>query len=116
MSLMAGINAIAITIIATIGTSPAAIVEVTSEARIAMTNAMIDATRVMMQNTFTADSCTSAPSGPLIICGVMNRPAIPISAINAIDAALHERARRPRSQEETYSAMSSASGGIIAIM
>src|SRR4051794_8246379 len=115
MSLMVGISAMAMTIIAMMGTSPAAMVDVTSEPRTAITNAMIAATRVMTQNIFTAGGCTSAPSGPLIICGGTNRPPMPMITMIAIEIALHQRARRPRS-DVTYSAISSAIGGIIAIM
>src|SRR3954470_13433546 len=116
MSLMVGMRAMAMTIIAMMGTSPAEMVDVTSEPRSAITNAMIAATRVMTQNIFTAGSCTRAPSGPLIICGVTKKPPTPMMAMIAIETALHQRTTRARSQEETYSAISSAIGGIIAIM
>src|SRR4051794_752526 len=116
MSLMVGISAIAMTIIAMMGTSPAAMVDVTSELRSAITKAMIAATRVMTQNIFTAGSCTRAPSGLLIICGLTNSPPMPTIAMIAIEIALHQRTTRARSQEATYSAISSATGGIIAIM
>src|SRR5438270_13383806 len=115
MSLIVGITAMAITIIEMIGTTPAAIVEMASDERSAITKAMIAATNVMMQKIFTAGSWMSAPSGSLIIFGVTISPAIPISAIKTMDSALHQRARRPRSQA-MYSAISSASGGIMAIM
>src|SRR5207302_9456501 len=115
MSLMAGIRAMAMTIIAMMGTTPAATVDAMTEERSAITKPIIAATNVMMQKIFTAGSRTSAPSGSLIIRGVTTSPAIPISAITAMEIALQERARRPRSRE-TYSAISSAIGGIIAIM
>src|ERR1700692_1737157 len=121
--------------IAMIGTRPAAMVDVMSEERRAMTKAVRAARAVTMQKIFTAGSVMRAASGPLIWVGLMRRPATPIVAIRAIEIRLATRAAEPlrRSGQPaavrpasrrgsgfvvcaTYFAIRKASGGIMAIM